>query len=473
LCYCLGMHRFAITYLHDWKQRPLRKPLVIRGARQVGKTELVRMFAARDFERLVEINFDETPGKASLFMGDDVSETIRLLEIDLGVKIEPGKCLLFLDEIQAFPELLAKLRYFYEKLPGLHVICAGSLLDFVLAEHRFSMPVGRLEFLFLGPMSFGEFLLASAEEGLSAYLNSYDLIRPIPAAIHEKLLKRLREFMVTGGMPGVLNAFFLSGKDWTTVAREQQSIIQTYLADFAKYGHRIDVQLMERIFRKIPAQVGRSVKYVSLDADATSAKVKENLELLEKARLMYRVFHSDGNGLPLGAELSGKRFKLLFLDVGLLNAFLGLKLTDYLAANDIIEVNSGALAEQFIGQHLLYGTELYAEPELYFWTRSDGSKVSATAEVDYLTTHGSRIVPVEVKAGKTGRLKSLHMFVCNKNAPLAVRFNGDQPSAHDAVTSVATKERRQFCLLSLPLYLVQELPRLIDLAGKTPDARKP
>lgn len=455
------MKRCALEYLRDWKDRSTRKPLVIRGARQVGKTELVRMFAAEEFARIVEINFDETPGKASLLLGEDVAETIKLLEIDLAVKIVPGECLLFLDEVQAVPEVFAKLRYFYEKKPELHVICAGSLLDFVLAEHRFSMPVGRLEFLFLGPMTFGEFLEADGDQGLLEYTHSFDFTKPIPAAIHEKLTKRLREFTVLGGMPGVLDAYFRSGKDWTSIAREQQSIIQTYYADFAKYGHRIDVQLLQRIFRKVPSQIGRTVKYVTLDADAKSAKVKESLELLEKARVVYRVFHSDGNGVPLGAEQSENRFKLLFLDVGLLNALLGLKLTDYLDADALIAVNSGALAEQFIGQHLLYGGEPYAEPELFFWSRSSGTTGSASAEVDYLIDQGPSIVPLEIKAGKTGRLKSLHMFVNDRRAPLALRLYLDEPSVHDASTSVATKERRNFRLISLPLYLVQEVPRLI------------
>ena len=453
------MKRFAMDYLSEWKRRPDRKPLVIRGARQVGKTELVRMFAANDFDTIVEINFDETPNKASLFQGDDVRETLRLIEVDLNVKVDPGNCLLFLDEIQVFPELLAKLRYFFEKLPQLHVICAGSLLDFALADHRFSMPVGRVEFMFLGPMSFEEFLLANDQENLCSFLGSYDPRNDIPQAIHEKLLGQLKEYLLVGGMPGVLKAYFLSGKDWATVAREQRSILQTYYVDFARYGNRVDVGLLQRIFRNVPTQVGRTAKYVSLDKDAKSAKVKESLKLLEKARLVYRVFHSDGNGAPLGAEVNESRFKLLFLDVGLLNSFLGLKLTQFVQDDDFISVNSGAVAEQFIGQCLLYLAAPYEDPELFFWSRPEKG---STSEVDYLLQHGVDILPVEVKAGKTGRLKSLHMFVCDRNVPVAVRFNADVPSLLDVFTSVATKERREFRLLSLPLYLAGQLPRLLD-----------
>lgn len=451
------MKRYALDTLIEWKNKPNRKPLVIRGARQVGKTELVRIFARQEFDSLIEINFDEHPGKASLFADDDIHTVIRFIEIDANRKILPGKTLLFLDEIQAAPSVLARLRYFYEKMPELHVISAGSLLDFALAQPEYSVPVGRIEFLYLGPMSFGEFLLARGQEQLQDYLDSYQLATPIPDTIHTKLLSFLREYFLIGGLPGVVKAYIQANLDPAAAAREQHSILQTYYADFGKYKKKVNVAFLQDIFRKIPSQIGKTVKYTALNPHAKSFLIKESLELLEKARLIYRVFHSDGNGIPLGAEVNPSYFKLIFLDTGLLSAFLGLKLTDFLPNAEFTLIHSGAVAEQFVGQHLLYAGESWAEPSLYYWNRpSRGS----TAEVDYLVQYNGHIVPVEVKAGTAGRLKSLQMFIQEKRVPLALRFNTDVPSVHHTQTAIAGKHTIPFNLLSLPLYLVEQAPRL-------------
>jgi hypothetical protein len=451
------MKRFSLDYLARWKDKPNRKPLVIRGARQVGKTELVRLFAKEFFDDLVEVNFDANPEKSSLFQSSDILETIRFLEIDLNVTIRPGSTLLFLDEIQAVPELLGKLRYFHEKMPSLHVVCAGSLLDFALAEPTFSVPVGRLEFMHLGPMSFSEYLLAVDRQLLLGYLQDFKLGDTIPQAIHEQLQQGIREFMIVGGMPGVLKTYVNSGKDLALAAEEQQSIIQTYYLDFAIYQSRVDVRFLQRIFNRIPAQVGQVLKYVSLDRDAKALKVREYLELLQKARLITRVCHSDGYGLPLAAEADGSTFKLLYLDCGLLNAVMGLKLTDFIY-EDYVLVNRGAVAEQFIGQHLLYQGLPNEEPGLFYWNRQ---KQGAGSEVDFLTSSGSQVLPVEVKAGRTGRLKSLQVFVNEKHTPLAVRFNSEPPSLHTVPTGIAGQAPRNFELLSLPLYMVDQLPRFL------------
>jgi predicted AAA+ superfamily ATPase len=454
----LSMKRYALDTLKQWKNESNRKPLVIRGARQVGKTELVRIFARQEFESFIEINFDEHPSKASLFVDDDILNVIRYIEIDSNMKISPGKTLLFLDEIQAAPSVLSKLRYFYERIPQLHVIGAGSLLDFALSEPECSTPVGRIEFFYLGPMTFGEFLLARGQEQLENYLTSYSPATAIPEAIHTKLRSLLREYFLTGGLPGVVKAYTQSDLDLETVAREQHSILQTLYADFGKYKQKVNVPFLQGIFRNIPAQVGKTVKYSSLNLAARSYLVKESLDLLEKARLIHRIFHSDGNGIPLGAEVNPSSFKLIFLDTGLLSAFLGLKLTDFMPNEEYTLIHSGAVAEQFVGQHLLYAGAPWAEPSLYYWNRQNRA---STAEVDYLIQHHTRIIPIEVKAGTTGRLKSLHMFVQEKRAPLALRFNTDLPSIHATHTAIAGKESTPFTLLSLPLYLVEQTQRLV------------
>ena len=457
------MERKALDVLIEWKARANRKPLIIRGARQVGKTELVRIFARREFDSLIEINFDEYPQKASLFSDDDIQNVLRFIEIDANQKIVPGKTLLFLDEIQSAPMVLARLRYFYEKMPALHVICAGSLLDFILSEPDYSVPVGRIEFLYLGPMTFEEFLRARGQEQLHEYLNSYTLATPMPEAIHTKLLGFLREYFVVGGLPGVVKAYIESSLDPIVTSREQQSILQTYYVDFGKYKKKVNVSFLQDIFKKIPTQIGKTVKYTALNPLAKSLLVKESLDLLEKARLLYRVFHSDANGVPLGAEVNPSYFKLIFLDTGLVSAALGLKLTDFLPYIELTLVHSGAVAEQFVGQHLLYTNEPWAEPSLYYWNRpSKGS----TAEVDYLIEYDGHILPIEVKAGATGRLKSLQMFVQERHAPLALRFNSDIPSLHHTHTAIAGKEAIPFELLSIPLYLVEQTCRLVAASSK-------
>lgn len=458
------MKRFALDYLEEWRNRPDRKPLVIRGARQVGKTELVRIFARQAFDTLVEINFDENPEKASLFDEQDLQTIVRMIETDANVKMIPGSTLLFLDEIQAAPTVLAKLRYFYEKMPELHIIAAGSLLDFALRasalgapEH--SVPVGRVELMHVGPMSFEEYTLARGQEQLREFFGTYDTAHHLPQALHAKARALLKEFFLVGGMPGVVKAFIESDLDPKTAARAQNSLLQTYYADFSKYKRKADVPMLQTVFKNIPMTIGKTVKYSSLNPLARSLQVRESLELLERAGLVFRVFHSYGNGIPLGAETHPSSFKLVFLDIGLLASFLGLKATELLGDTDLTRINSGAMAEQFIGQHLLYCKGFYCEPSLFYWNRqSKGS----TAEVDYLIQAGNRIVPVEVKAGKTGRLKSLQVFIQEKNLPLGLRFNDDVPSLLDGNTSIAGKEARPFRLLSLPLYLVEQAERLIN-----------
>jgi len=444
--------------LEEWFSRTHRKPLVLRGARQVGKTWVIREFAKNRFENCVEINFDLNPEKAGLFASRDVEQIVRLLEVDMGVDILPGKTLLFLDEIQSVPEVIPLLRYFFEKIPDLHLIAAGSLLEFVLSEHTFSMPVGRIEYLFMGPMSFSEFLAANGQERLCRFLSTFQLGDSIPPSIHETLIGFLKTYCVVGGMPAALQAYGVDG-DVRAAAREQQSILQTYRDDFSKYGKRIDTQRLGRVFDAIPRWVGQKLKYVNLDRNERAKPLADCVEMLQMARVIYCVTHSAGNGVPLGAEIRSNDRKLLFLDVGLLGCAQGLRSTDLYLAEDVTRVNEGAVAEQFVGQHLLYNGENYEEPTLYYWNREQRS---SSAEVDYLLSLGSQVIPIEVKAGKVGSLKSLHVFVSEKKSLVAVRFNTDIPSCFTTHSTVASKPSQPFELISLPLYLIEETTRLLQ-----------
>jgi len=291
--------------------------LVIRGARQVGKSYLVQMFAKKEFVQLIEINFEDEPEISSYFETTDPKETLMLLEVHFHRDIKIGETLLFLDEIQAAPQVFAKLRYFYEKLPQLHIIAAGSLLEFVLEKHNFSMPVGRIEYLHLGPMSFNEFLLANNEQKLLNYLNTYQLDQQMPEGFHLRLIRLFKTYLITGGMPESISTF-LEYKNYETVDKIKTNLINTYTNDFSKYGNKLDILQVLTVFKSLPKIVGNKVKYVNISRDYRASDLARVLHMFELARICYRVCHSSSFGIPVDASVNRKKFKLLFLDVGLL-----------------------------------------------------------------------------------------------------------------------------------------------------------
>ena len=450
------LKRSALQYLKNWKDKKNRKPLVIRGARQVGKSYLVRIFAEAAQLDLLEINLELHDSYKECFTSKNPQQIITLLELKTSQKISPGKTLLFLDEIQAAPEILASLRYFYELIPDLHVICAGSLLEFILAEHTFSMPVGRIEYLYLGPMTFKEFLDGTGKRQLRDFIEQYKVQDEFPAVIHKELMKMFRVYCAVGGMPEAIQTYQDSGS-MLDVDAVKQSILLTYRDDFNKYGSRVKHTRLQNVFQKLPLQVGQKLKYVNLAQNVKSVELKKALHLLAQAKVYTPVYHSAANGIPLRAESNEKMQKPLFLDIGLLVAACGMSYADIVEVDDVKLVNSGPICEQFIGQHLLDSRQSFEKPELFYWCRE---KRQASAEVDYLQAYGSTIFPVEVKAGKTGTLKSLQIFIKEKSSPFGVRFNTDLPSHHNAVFSLPDTPGT-FRLLSLPLYMVEELQRLI------------
>jgi len=453
------MYRHAINYLKHWKIKNNRKPLVIRGARQVGKTYLVRKFARENFESILEINFEKHIDLADLFKSKNPRKIIQLLELQYNHSIISGKTLLFFDEIQAAPEIFSSLRYFYEELPDLHIISAGSLLEFALESPKYSMPVGRLEYLFLGPMQFDEFLLAAREDKLYNFLQSYQIHESFSEVIHNRLMGLFRLFLMTGGMPGPLGAY-IKNESWRTCEEEKNALLLTFQDDFNKYETKItnQTQQLQLIFKKVPLIVGTKFKYVNITRNEKPNEIAKALDMLCMAKIIHRVFHTSGTGVPLGATINDKKFKPLFLDVGIMSSVCGLNLLDYEKTEDVMLVNSGAVCEQFIGQHLLFSRYLYQEPELYYWVRE---KKGASSEVDYLIAEGPNIIPVEIKAGKTGSLKSLHMFIKERKSPLGIRFCSSLPSLFNNETVVINKEQLSYRLLSLPLYMVGQCRRMI------------
>lgn len=273
-----------------------------------------------------------------------------------------------------------------------------------------------------------------------------------------------RLFLVVGGMPGAV-AGYAENQSLRAAEEIKHSILSTYKDDFGKYGGRVKHQRLLMLFQKIPALVGSRFKYANVDRDERAADLAKALDLLCLARVVYRVRHSSANGVPLGAQSKDSNFKALFLDVGLMNTALGLSLLDDERAEDVLLVHSGAVCEQVVGQHLLHSLPFYQEPELYFWSRE---KANAAAEVDYVLAEGASIVPIEVKAGATGRLKSLHVFLREKYLAFAIRLNGDAPSTLQTETALPDGESLPFALLSIPLYLVGQTRRLAREASSRP-----
>lgn len=457
------MQRRNLESLRSWKVRPSRKPLIIRGARQVGKTTLVRLFAQSDFESLVEINFERDPAVAELFQPGDPKGILERLGVLLDQPIHPGKTLLFLDEIQAAPEVIASLRYFFEELPELHIIGAGSLLELALEQPTFSVPVGRIEYLHLGPMQFDEFLRAAGQDAKAEFLETFELGDTLPDALHRELLSWLRRFLVVGGMPEAVRAHVADG-GYRESEIAKNSVLATFRDDFGKYGRQVDPGRIRKVFESLPRLIGRKLKYSHIDPGERSKDLASALHLLNLARVVHRVRHTSGNGVPLGAEAKDRLFKVIFLDVGLIATATGLSILDIEGSDEITLVQQGTLAEQFVGQHLLYSANHWEEPQLFYWARE---KRNSSAEVDYLFSQGPHVIPVEVKAGKSGTLKSLHLFVQEKGRPFALRFSSAPPSLLETEVVLpngvgASGTHTPLRLLSLPLYLVHQARRLVQ-----------
>lgn len=446
--------------METWFKQSRRKPLVIRGARQVGKTWLVRDFAQRKSLDLIELNFERDPLLVDAFASNDPKHIIQELELVTSRRIETGSVLLFLDEIQAAPQLLAKLRWFHEELPRLAVVAAGSLLDFALAEHSFSMPVGRIQYLHLEPLSFEEFLEAESQSIQLEKLKSWppNAQAHISDTLHSKLLDTFRNYLLVGGMPEAV-ARWNDEKSFLACAEAHHSLLETFRDDFAKYAGRVPHHRIARVFESVPRQLGCKFKYATVPGEERAEAIKQALELLCKARLCHRIHSTHAQGLPLGAETNERMFKVSFLDTGLASASSGLWQGKPTSVANLTLANQGALAEQFVAQSLRTNMPSFQESALHYWSRE---RRGSEAEVDFVISHGSHIIPIEVKAGTTGTLKSLHLFMAERQLPLAIRVNGDKPSLNPVDAKTQTGKAARYQLLSLPFYLVGQIPRLIE-----------
>lgn len=410
--------RHIDKYLAEWKEDKFRKPLLIRGARQTGKSSAARHLG-KSFKYFVEINLERNQELKDLFGKDiDVKKICTQLSIIMRTPIIAGETLLFIDEIQESERAIASLRYFYEEYPDLHVVAAGSLLEFALRELP-SFGVGRITSLYMYPFSFDEFLSATGDEGLVDYKATMaDCNTPLPQPIHHQLTEALRTYYIIGGMPEAVK-YWVETKDLMRISRIHNSIINTYQDDFSKYKSRISPLLLRNTILGVVRQSGCKFMYSQVEGGVATSSVKEALQLLSLAGLVIPVTHTSANGIPLGAESNLKYQKYLFMDIGLMQALLKLPAADILLSNNTDFVNKGGLAEVFTGLELVKYSSPFLPPAMFYWQRLDKG---TQAEVDYVIEQRQDIVPIEVKAGTRGSMQSLRIFMTAKQSTFGIRI---------------------------------------------------
>ncbi|ADY37295.1 putative ATP-binding protein [Phocaeicola salanitronis DSM 18170] len=453
--------RLIDGYLKEWAERDTHKPVLLRGARQVGKSTAVRNLS-KQFEYFVEINFEKQPDYKAFFKNNlDVKRITAQLAAVYGTPVIAGKTLLFFDEVQSCPEAIMALRFFKEDMPDLHIIAAGSLLEFALAELP-TFGVGRIHSMFMYPMTFDEFLEANGEDLLLQARNDATSDNPLPQPLHDKLIELMRIYMLVGGMPEVVDKW-VSTHDFIQCQEVQDDIIVSYEDDFPKYRKKVDPMLLRYTLRNAAVQATKKFVYTQVGGGFKINEVKKALEMLVLAGILIPVTHTDANGLPFGSEADFSYRKMLLLDTGLMLRLLNMTLGDVteitthvLTANATDLVNKGAMAEQIAGLELLRYQSPNIRHDLFYWVRLSRN---SQAEIDYLIAHGQEVVPIEVKAGVQGGMKSLWMFMREKHLSKAVRCSLENFGAFDNVDAEADNAVRHVCIC--PLYAISMMRALI------------
>jgi len=439
--------------------RPARKPLLLRGARQVGKSTAVRQLG-KQFENFVEINLEKQPSFIQFFQGDlDVKRIVPQLSAMVGKPIIVGQTLLFIDEIQASAEAIMALRFFKEDMPDLHVIAAGSLLEFAL-ETLPTFGVGRIHSMFVYPMTFDEFLTACSEQLLLEARNNATAKTPLALPLYERLVGLFRSYMLVGGMPEVV-AKWVETRDYLACQEVQDDIVLTYQDDFPKYRKRVDPTLLRLTLQSVALQIGNKFVYSQVGGGYSTNEVKKALEMLTLAGIITPVMHTNANGLPLGSEVDPTYRKMLLLDSGLLLRWLNMsgdtsELTAQILTNSATDlVNKGALTEMIAGLELLRYRTPNMQHELFYWVRK---AKNAQAEVDYLATYQSEVLPIEVKAGTQGGMKSLWQFMREKKLKNAIRASLEN---FDVFTYTDTEEEAIRTVWVCPLFALSQINKVI------------
>ncbi len=427
------MNRSAFQELKEWKKRENRKPLIIQGARQVGKTWLMQEFGRREYAQTAYLSLADTPHAATLFEGSyKVEDLLQGIGLLTGTNIEPEKTLVVLDEIQECERALHALKYLRENAPQYHIMAAGSLLGVAVRQRRMSFPVGQVEFLNLRPLSFREFLAALGDTTWGQVLEGGN--PTMLAVLHEQLVAKLKEYLYVGGMPEVVAAF-AAKRDFAEVRRLQQQIIRGYENDFSKYTAARDVPRIHAVWNAIPHQLAkdnRKFVYKYLSNGARAREYENAVEWLSICGLLHRVHRISKPGIPLSAYASPSAFKLFALDCGLLGALARLDARSIVAGNAIFEEFKGALTEQYVLQELLCATD-----EIPGYWEADGG----SAEIDFVAQLGADVIPIEVKAGVNLRARSLSSYRARYSPHFALR------------TSLATYEHNA-ALFNVPLYAI-------------------
>ena len=431
--------RIIDHYLSEWATRPIHKPILLRGARQVGKSTAVRHLG-ESFKYYVEINLEKQSNYIDLFKKDlDVTRIVPQMAAMCGTPIVPNETLLFIDEIQESQEAIMALRYFKEDMPNLHVIAAGSLLEFVLDEIP-TFGVGRIHSMYMFPMTFDEFLLANGEQLLLDARGQANIDAPLPTPLHEKLIGLMRTFMLVGGMPESV-VKWVQTHDFLQCQEVQDDIITGYEADFPKYKKKVDPQLLIATMKSAATQATKKFVYSRVPGEYKTAEVKKALDLLIKAGVLVPVTHSSGNGLPLGDEADESIRKILLLDTGLMLRLLNMTMGDtsaitaqILTATAADLVNKGPMAEMLAGLELLHYLTPNLHHDLYYWVRQ---AKNSTAEIDYLLSRDMKVLPFEVKAGVQGGMKSLWDFMREKKLDQAVRCSLENFGKFDYIDAEA------------------------------------
>lgn len=451
--------RIIDRHLSEWASHDTHKPVLLRGARQVGKSSAVRQLG-KQFECYLELNLEMEPQYKAVFKPDfNIQRIVAQISAISGTRIVEGKTLLFIDEIQECPEAIMSLRFFKENFPGLHVVAAGSLLEFALSELP-TFGVGRIHSMFMYPMTFDEFLTANGEDMLLAARDSASPQSPLPLPLHEKLTNLLRTYMLVGGMPECV-ARWVESHDYLQCQEVQDDILVSYEDDFPKYRKQADVNLLRSVLHSAAVQTAKKFVYTQV-GDYKTAEVKRALNLLILAGLLIPVTHTSANVLPLGSESDQSYRKILFFDCGLMLRLLGITMgdttmltTQVLTATASDLVNKGFMAELVAGLELLHYMTPNLRHELYYWVRMSKN---SQAEIDYLLPSCLSVLPVEVKAGSQGGMKSLWMFMREKHLSEAVRCSLENFGEFTYTDNEDAGAVRHVGIC--PLYAISQLARL-------------
>lgn len=421
--FIMYIKRHIDDYLLEWKNSIDRKPLLLRGARQVGKTTAIKHFGEQ-FEYFIEANFEKQKDLSLLFAKNlSIKEIVARIGAIYDKPIIPGKTLLFFDEIQVCPEAIHSLWFFKEDYPELHVVAAGSLLEFALKGLR-SYGVGRIRSLFMYPLSFDEFLESQGKTNWLQKKREATSEAPLFDELHNILVEEFRSYLMVGGMPASVVAW-KNNKDYVLCQEELSDIVQSYNDDFSKYSTKIDPRILRLTFQSVIQQIGKKFIYSKVEGNYRTEQVKEALDLLCDAGLVYRIQHTAANGLPLGAEVNIKFNKYIILDTGLLLTLLSNSVggnmqisTAVLSSTAADLVNKGSLTEMVAGCEIIKYLKPNIKQDLYYW---ENLTKNASSEVDYILSYNMQIVPLEIKAGIGGKMKSLRYFMEKKQIKYAIR----------------------------------------------------